>query len=183
MAAASPPWELLGTAAGQSYDGEAITQLMHGLQCADLARQEGASEPLQLAALFHDLGHLLVGDAGAASLEGVDKKHEAIGARFLDRWYGAAVSEPVRLHVEAKRYLARDEAYVASLSEESARTLGLQGGAMDDTEAEAFLAEDHARSALDLRRWDDLGKDPKWDAPGLDTWIALAAEFARTLSD
>lgn len=177
------PWSLLSGGAGERYDNEPITQLQHALQCAALAKADGASEALQLAALFHDVGHLMVADAGRATLEGRDLQHERFGARFLSRWYGPEVFEPVALHVLAKRYLARDPDYLAGLSEESRRSLGLQGGPLSDPEAAEFRARGFAADALALRRWDDLAKDPAAHTPGLDTWIGLAASWAHTVMD
>ena len=134
-------WLARGT--GQ-YDREDVTQLEHALQTAALAVEDGATPALVLAALFHDLGHLLVPNAEAASVEGRDLRHERIGAAYLARTFGPAVSEPVRLHVHAKRYLARDPAYRATLSAESTRSLALQGGPMTAFEAHGFLSDPHA---------------------------------------
>lgn len=172
------PIELLRTAAGGRYDGEAITQLQHALQSGWWAQHEGASEALQLAALFHDVGHLLAPDVGGAA-SGVDTRHEGIGARYLARWYGDDVARPVALHVAAKRHLARDAAYAATLSPESTRSLALQGGPFTDAEDAAFLADPHAQDALALRRWDDLAKDPDAVVPALDAWAPLAEALAR----
>lgn len=177
MSRGRAPWDLLGEAHGR-YDGEAITQLQHGLQAAAWGEREGASTALCLAALFHDVGHLLVEDAGAMSRAGRDDRHERSGAALLARWFGPEISEPVRLHVDAKRWLARDPAYVATLSEESVRSLALQGGPFDDEDAAAFLATPYARDALRLRRWDDLAKDPDARPPGLASWVPRARALA-----
>lgn len=177
------PWSLLLSGAGQRYDNEDVTQLEHALQAAALAREEGASEALQLASLFHDVGHLLVADAGKASLEGRDLQHERFGARFLSRWYGPEVFEPVALHVLAKRYLARDPAYLEALSAESRRSLALQGGPMSDAEAGDFRGRAFASDALKLRVWDDRAKVAGARVPDLDSWIGVAAATTNTIMD
>src|SRR6202007_1380230 len=94
--------ELLEDQGGSAYYGEAVTQREHALQAAAEAEQCGAAPPLVAAALVHDVGHLLAGEDAEAT---VDLSHEEIGARWLARWFGPEVTEPVRLHVAAKRYL------------------------------------------------------------------------------
>lgn len=174
------PLSLLAAGAAHRYDNEPISQLDHALQAAALAEADDAPDPLIVAALLHDVGHLLVPHAGAASLAGRDRRHEASGARWLSRaGFGPEVTEPVRLHVAAKRHLARDPAYLASLSEESARTLRLQGGPFTAPEDEAFLQTPWANQAIRLRRWDDAAKDPAARPSGLDHH---AARVRRVLS-
>ena len=168
--------DIYATGADALYGGERITQLEHALQCAELARQAGASPSLTAAAFFHDLGHL-IHDLGEDCAErGQDDRHERSGALVLARWFGPDVSEPVRLHVEAKRWLCRaDQAYHASLSPASQRSLELQGGIFSPAQADAWIARPHARAAVALRRWDDLAKDPDAVVPGLDqVWAAVA---------
>lgn len=157
----------------QLYGGEAVTQLQHALQTAAHAQRANASDALVLAALLHDIGHLLNPASELASRQGRDLRHEEVGARYLARFFGPAVYEPVRLHVPAKRYLARDPDYVLSLSEESQRTLALQGGPMDSHEAEIFRALPFSNDALRLRRWDDLAKDSTIKINGIGTYMAI----------
>ena len=90
---------------GNDYGGERVRQLEHALQCAALAEAEGAEATLITAALLHDIGHLIhdLGDSPGA--RGIDDRHELRGREWLARWFGEAVTEPVRLHVNAKRYL------------------------------------------------------------------------------
>ncbi len=149
-----------GQEAAQLYD-EAITELQHALQCAELAAEDNAPPALIAAALLHDVGHLLIGD-----LFPIDEplprdfEHEAVGARYLARIFGPAVTEPVRLHVAAKRYLtAVDPAYFATLSPSSVRSLAAQGGPMSAAEVADFRASPHFEDAVKVRLWDDLGKD------------------------
>lgn len=173
------PLQLLEAKGAGRYDGEDVTQAAHALQAASCARRDGASEALILAALFHDVGHLLHARAGAASQAGVDLAHEGMGARYLSKWYGPEVCEPVNLHVAAKRLLARDASYLAGLSEESARSLRIQGGPFSDSEAATFLVQPFADDAIRLRHWDDEAKVVDWEVPGLDAWHELASRLVR----
>ena len=143
-----------------SYD-EAVTQVEHAVQAAGWALAVGATDELVAAALLHDIGHLLTGDhRDEHEFRERDLHHEDVAARFLSRWFGPQVTEPIRLHVAAKRYLCAVEAgYHDSLSPASVRSLELQGGVMSDDEATEFARLDGAAAASDLRRWDDLAKD------------------------
>jgi predicted HD phosphohydrolase len=145
------------------YAGESVTQLMHAWQCGRLAEKSGASEALQLASWLHDVGHLWVNLEGTPTLRGQDDVHEMIGAQVLLPLFGASVSEPVRLHVQAKRYLVSTrETYARKLSPDSVRSLSLQGGPMAPEECGAFEAETFFADAVKLRVWDDLGKKSGW---------------------
>jgi phosphonate degradation associated HDIG domain protein len=143
-----------------SYEGEGITQLQHAWQCGRLARQARATPELELAAWVHDLGHLMTGLEGSPTQRGIDDAHEALAALALSGLFGAAVTEPVALHVRAKRYLvAAHPSYAGTLSPDSVRSLVLQGGPMCPAECDAFLSLPHARDALRLRIWDDHAKE------------------------
>jgi gamma-butyrobetaine dioxygenase len=158
--------ELLGSMATRSY-GERVDMLQHSLQAAAGARIDGAGEHLVVAALLHDVGHLL-GEAGEWGLP----DHAATGARFLQQWLPAEVAEPVRLHVDAKRYLvATDPGYADGLSRASIETLSQQGGPFDEHEAAAFAASPYAQAAIALRRYDDAGKLTEGvEVPGLESY-------------
>ena len=159
--------------------GEAVNQVEHALQCGALAEAEGAPPPLVVAAELHDVGHMLHRDAAGAVQAGDNDRHELLGAKFLLRWFGPEVAEPVRLHVEAKRYLcAREAGYWEALSPLSQRTLEIQGGPFTDEQARAFEQLPHAQAAVSLRRWDDIGKKGGVSTPPLDHYLALAAGCA-----
>lgn len=163
---------------GHLVYGEAVDQTAHALQCGSLALQAQAPDSLVLAAWLHDIGHMQHRDASAAVALGEDDRHEALGARLLARWFGPAVAEPVRLHVAAKRYLCNAEAgYWEQLSPLSRRTLEIQGGPMDEAEARAFEQTPFAGDALQLRRWDDLGKQPGLATHGLPAFMAIAQRW------
>src|SRR5262245_23088735 len=116
-------------AGANAYFGENVTQTEHALQTAQLAATSGALDELIVAALLHDVGHLLRGLSEDAATQGIDDAHEDCGAAWLERHFGVAVSAPVRLHVAAKRYLcATDPTYWEGLSAASQLSLRLQGG-------------------------------------------------------
>lgn len=148
------------------YGGEAVTQTQHALQCAALAEAKGASAELVSASLLHDIGHLLEPEFETAHNGDDDMVHEDLGEAFLEQWFGPAVTQPVKLHVAAKRYLcATNESYLAKLSPASVHSLRLQGGPMTDEEVSEFEANPHYRDAVRLRVWDDLAKDPEASTP------------------
>jgi gamma-butyrobetaine dioxygenase len=142
-----------------AYFGEAVTVTEHSLQAAYFAGCSDAPDGLIVAALLHDIGHLIEPVPGDIADWKTDARHEWVGSRWLALRFGPEVSEPVRLHVPAKRYLcASDPDYLNALSPASVVTLGLQGGPMSRAETKAFEAEPHFRDAVRLRQWDDLGK-------------------------
>ena len=141
------------------YGGEAVTQLEHALQTATLARENNASDQLISASLLHDIGHLLHDLPNDAPLKGIDDVHENKAAVFLRKYFPEAVTEPVRLHVMAKRYLSStEETYYSLLSEPSKQSLVLQGGLMSSAEVSAFEQNPFFSDAVKLRKWDDQAK-------------------------
>jgi phosphonate degradation associated HDIG domain protein len=149
----------LFAARGGAHYGEGVTQTEHALQAALAAERAGATPALVTAALLHDIGHLLQDTPEDIADQGIDTEHESVASAWLSRHFGPDVSEPVRLHVRAKRYLCTAECgYWDLLSEASKLSLRLQGGPLSDEEAKEFEANGHARAAIDLRRWDDEAK-------------------------
>jgi phosphonate degradation associated HDIG domain protein len=141
------------------YGREAVTQLEHALQAAYLAEQDHADPSLIVAALLHDVGHLLHSLPADAPDQGIDDRHEALAAAWLAEHFGLSVVEPAALHVEAKRYLAAtDPNYLQLLSPPSILSLKLQGGPMTSEEARTFEAQPSFAAAIRLRRWDDTAK-------------------------
>lgn len=165
------------SAEGMAYLGEEVTMIQHQLQAGALAA--GHSDALVVASLLHDIGHVIgrqedEADAGDALTDDLDAHHDASGARWLSRWFGPAVTEPVRLHVSAKRYLVTTEpAYAAKLSAASAHTLRLQGGPMSSQQVHDFETQPYAKDAVTLRRLDEAAKDGSRKAPGLDAYKDL----------
>ncbi len=152
-----------------AYIGESVSQTEHALQTAWAAEKAGADSPLIVAALLHDIGHLLHQLSENCAEEGIDDRHEELGYRFLEKYFDPSVTEPVRLHVPAKRYLcATDPTYFGMLSEASVRSLELQGGPFSAEAAEDFATGTHAEAAVQLRRFDEQGKikgleTPDWE--------------------
>ena len=172
---------LFTSSAGMAYLGEDVTMVQHQLQAGALAVAAGLSDALAVAALLHDVGHMVgARDASAALADDVDARHDVAGARWLAQWFGPDVTEPVRLHVAAKRYLVTAEpAYAATLSSASVHTLRLQGGPMSVEDAHAFAALPQASAAVALRRFDEAAKDAAVDAPALATHHDLLARVLR----
>jgi phosphonate degradation associated HDIG domain protein len=157
-----------------AYLGEPVTLREHMLQTAVAAEAEGAPQELVAAALLHDFGHLIHGGPEDAAEHGLDTEHEEVGFRFLAGRFPPEVVEPVRMHVDAKRYLCADDpGYHDLLSPASLLSLELQGGPMDAAEVAAFEASPHCQAACRLRRWDDVGKDPDAPVPELDRYRAV----------
>jgi phosphonate degradation associated HDIG domain protein len=174
-------YELFAARGDESY-GEDVTSLMHALQCAHLARLDGATDELVLAALLHDVGHLVVDTQGGAreDLEVDDDDHEAVGGRILAKLFGSAVAQPVALHVTAKRWRCTVEpAYHETLSDTSRATLKAQGGLLDAAACQRFEAHPGFQAALQLRTWDDLAKDPSMTCPDLLSYRPLLERLIR----
>lgn len=172
---------VLEKAGAEQYGQEAVSQLEHALQCAQLAEQEGAPAASVTAALLHDVGHLIHDFGDDAALRGIDDRHEFSGAAILERWFGPDVTEPIRLHVDAKRWLCQAEpAYHDTLSPASVRSLQLQGGVFDQAGADRFIAQPYARAAVAVRRWDDIGKVAGLETPPLSHYRAIAEQVRRT---
>jgi phosphonate degradation associated HDIG domain protein len=151
------------------YDGgEVVTQSQHALQAAYFAEREGGSDTLIAAALLHDYGHVM--DESEDSLEReADARHELVGAKFLEPYFVAAVTEPGKLHVAAKRYLcATEDTYFDQLSPVSVRSLELQGGPFTKDPVAAFEKNQHYQDAVQVRRYDERAKDPDLVTPDLE---------------
>ena len=197
MTAVQTIGDLFAGPGARDYLGEPVTIGEHMLQAGALAEAAGAEGPLVAAALLHDIGHLrsekereplggpgpppqAARPAGSSPPVSTDARHGEAGARWLSQWFGEAVTEPVRLHVPAKRYLcAADGDYFGLLSAESVRTLSLQGGPMSAAEVAAFEALPHAREAVAVRRWDDQAKDPAVTPPRFAHFAPLLEALAR----
>ena len=158
----------------ESYLGERVSMAQHMLQAAANAELEGASAELVAAALLHDLGHYTNEIPDEALMKGTDNYHEEAGANFLEDYFPAAVVEPIRQHVATKRYLcAVDAEYFGRLSEASVYTLGVQGGPMSDEEVAAFERNPHLQSCIQVRYWDEAGKDPELAHPTFEHYRPL----------
>ena len=168
--------------ATKQYGLSDVNQQQHALQAAAFAEAQGESPALIVAALVHDIGHMVhdLGEDPASA--GIDDKHEALGAVWLAMHFGPDVTEPVRLHVPAKRYLcAVDPTYFSKLSEDSVVSLGLQGGPMSPAEVQDFLSNPFAQAAVRLRLLDEAAKDPMAKTPSVAHFITYVDQvLART---
>lgn len=163
--------QLMMQRGGAAYFGEPVSQREHALQCAWHARQAGSPRELVLAALLHDIGHLLHGLPESAADDGIDTLHEIAGYEWILARFGPQVAEPVRHHVAAKRYLCRVEPeYLARLSPASIQSLELQGGPFSEDEAREFETLACYREAVMLRRWDDEAKICGMAVPALEEY-------------
>jgi phosphonate degradation associated HDIG domain protein len=166
------------TRGAEVYFGEEVSMTQHALQAAYFAHQEAAPAALVIAALLHDIGHLLAVVPDDIAAWTVDVHHEELGSRWLAKRFRPEVSEPVRLHVPAKRYLcATDAKYFTKLSSASVHTLKLQGGPMAPQEIAAFESEPYSRQAVRVRHWDDQGKVAGLTTPALEDYSALIASL------
>ena len=165
---------------GRMYAGEPVTQLEHALQTAHSAELAGADAALVTAALLHDLGHLLNDQGETPTARGIDDVHQYAALPFLRPLFDDEVLEPIRLHVDAKRYLcATEPAYYDALSADSKRSLVLQGGRYDQEAAAAFAARAGALRAIALRRWDDAAKIAGVVTPPLEHFAGIMEAAMR----
>ena len=165
-----------------AYLGERVSQAEHAFQSAHLAEKDGASDALVLAALLHDVGHIIEEEPKDLAQRGIDGCHETAGAAFLEILFGLDVAEPAQLHVDAKRYLcAVEPGYLDALSPASVLSLKLQGGPLAGTELARFEANPHRDDAVRLRRWDDLAKIPGLVVPGMAHYRDRIERLARPI--
>ncbi len=139
--------------------GEPVSMAGHMEQTAACALADNASKPLIAAALLHDIGHF-VGDFPIDSLQkSIDNLHENIAAQFLAPYFPPSITQPIRLHVPAKKYLcAVDKNYYRQLSSASVQSLEVQGGPMAQQAIAAFEANPYYKEAVQLRKYDDKAK-------------------------
>ena len=171
---------LLTLKADGNYGLSAVNQREHALQAAFLAERAGHSDAMVAACLLHDIGHM-VHDLGENPAEqGVDDLHEESGHTCLESMFGPEVTEPVRLHVAAKRYLCATETdYFAKLSKDSVLSLSLQGGPMSAAEVTAFDALPQAKAAVQLRRFDEQAKVKGLTTPPVAHFMPSVARCIR----
>ena len=164
--------ELFDKKGDEAYFGENVSQLEHALQSAALAVEAGADNTLVVAALLHDIGHLTHEEGEDAADRGIDTRHEDDGEAWLSQYFPPSVTEPIKLHVAAKRYLcATDSQYLSILSEASVKSLELQGGPMSEQEVAEFEANPFYKEAVELRRWDDTAKVVGLEVPTLEFYV------------
>ncbi len=165
--------ELFAKKGSSNYGGEAVSQLEHALQTAAQARDAGSSSRLVCAALLHDVGHLVEDETDAGRDPSLlDDRHEDKGSQWLIDHFSPEVSDPVRLHVAAKRYLCTVDAdYLDCLSPASLQSLREQGGKMSAAEIAEFESEPNRDAAVLVRKWDDNGKTPGRSTPTISDFV------------
>ena len=140
------------------YIGEKVTMSEHMIQTAMLAEKAKCNDDLICSCLLHDYGHFILDNPDELVKENLDGKHEDIGYEYLKNIFKKEIIEPIKYHVQAKRYLARDEKYFKLLSEASKISLKLQGGVLNDNESVKFEAQDYFKSTILLRKFDEAAK-------------------------
>ncbi len=146
---------------GEEYLGEPVTMAEHMLQGAHFAEKAGEREEIIVAALLHDIGHF-TSEFGTFSMDDTeDRFHEEAGAQVLERFFPSIVTDCVRHHVAAKRYLcATRPEYFKRLSEASIHSLNLQGGPMNGGEVAEFERNPNLKDIVKVRYYDEAGKEP-----------------------
>lgn len=176
--------QLFNDMGDMSYLGEDISQAEHGLQCALLADQCGSADSLVAAALLHDIGHFLHDLGVDCHEDDIDNRHEQVGADFLKPFFPEPVTEPIRMHVDAKRYLCAVEGdYFNCLTPASVHSLDLQGGPMSAAEVAAFRQAPYLEDALQLRRFEDGGKSVGVQTPPVESYRDLLKRVQRPQAD
>ena len=155
------------------YLGEKVTIAEHMIQTAMLAEKNNSPQSLICACLLHDIGHFIIQDPDQLVSKSVDGKHEDIAFNFLKNYFKPEVTEPIKLHVSAKRYLCREKSYYNLLSKASKVSLELQGGKMNNDEAQKFILLKHHKDAITLRKYDDEGKIPNMKIKNINDYKEL----------
>ena len=164
----------------ESYLGDQVTMAQHMLQTAQCAEKDGANNSQIVAALLHDIGHYKNEIHETSLAKGIDNFHEEAGANFLEDFFPRSVVEPIRQHVGAKRYLCAVKSdYLERLSPASVHTLNLQGGSMNKEEVKEFEKNDYIEQCIQLRYWDDEGKDPERGHPPFSYYRSLIESLVK----
>ena len=140
------------------YIGEKVTIAEHMIQSAMMAEKSKSMDYLVCSCLLHDYGHFILDDPDELVRKNQDGKHEDIGYEYLKKFFKRKIVEPIKHHVMAKRYLARDKKYYNKLSNASVVSLELQGGLLNGKEAKSFEKEEFFKEAIKLRKFDEAAK-------------------------
>ena len=140
------------------YIGEKVTMSEHMIQTAMLAEKAKCSDDLICSSLLHDYGHFILEKPDEMVKLNVDGQHENIGYEYLKSFFKKEILEPIKYHVLAKRYLAKDKSYFDLLSEASKTSLKLQGGALNQEECTKFETQEYFKASILLRKFDEAAK-------------------------
>lgn len=173
----------------RAYGNAGVTMVEHMLQTAALAERAQAADTLVAAALLHDIGHFgtdfpwhrMSSEHRQMLRRRIDRHHEQAGAQLLQPYFAPEITEPIRLHVAAKRYLcAVEPEYLGKLSPTTRHTLALQGGPMTASEVVTFEDTAYAPQAVTLRRWDEQATAPGRKTPAGEHYRALLEHLLQT---
>jgi len=140
------------------YIGEKVTISEHMIQTAMLAEKAKCDDNLICSSLLHDYGHFILENPDELVKLNVDGQHENIGYEYLKSFFKKEIVEPIKYHVLAKRYLAKDKKYYNQLSEASKVSLNLQGGVLNQEECNKFEAQECFKPSILLRKFDEAAK-------------------------
>ncbi len=155
------------------YIGEKVTMTEHMIQTAMFAEANNSSSNLVCSCLLHDYGHFILEDPETLVKAQTDGKHELVGYKFLKKYFIKDVIEPIKYHVEAKKYLARDKKYYNLFSEASKISLKLQGGPMDNEEAKDFEFNEFFEKSIKLRKFDEIAKKTNFKIKSINEYENL----------
>ena len=140
------------------YIGERVTMSEHMIQAAMLAEKAKCNDDLVCSCLLHDYGHFILEKPDELVKLKVDGEHENIAYEYLKSFFKKEIVEPIKNHVLAKRYLARNKKYYNQLSEASKVSLHLQGGILNNRESNKFEAQEYFKPSILLRKFDEAAK-------------------------
>ena len=140
------------------YIGEKVTMSEHMIQTAMLAEKAKCDDNLICSSLLHDYGHFILENPDELVELDMDGQHENIGYEYLKTFFKKEIVEPIKYHVLAKRYLAKDKKYFDLLSEASKTSLKLQGGVLNQEESIKFEAQEYFKPSILLRKFDEAAK-------------------------
>ena len=155
------------------YIGEKITISEHMIQSAMLAEKVGSNDNMICSCLLHDYGHFIIDDPEKLVKYKKDGKHESIGYEYLKKFFKKEIVEPIKYHVLAKRYLARNKKYFNLLSEASKISLKLQGGPIGSKETKEFQKNNYFKNSLMLRKFDEAAKKKDMKIKSIDEYKYL----------
>ena len=155
------------------YIGEKLTMSEHMIQSAMLAEKAKCNDNLVCSCLLHDYGHFIIEDPYSLVNNNKDGEHEAIGYEYLKKFFNKEIVEPIKYHVLAKRYLARNKKYFNFLSEASKKSLKLQGGILNDDESKEFKKKKYFKNSILVRKFDEAAKETNIKMKKIDNYKSL----------
>ena len=155
------------------YIGEKITMSEHMIQSAMLAEKTKVNDDLICSCLLHDYGHFIIEDPDELVKNDKDGEHESIGYEYLKNFFKKEIVEPIKYHVLAKRYLARDKKYFNFLSDASKTSLRLQGGTLNDKESKEFEKKNYFKNSVLVRKFDEAAKKTGLKMKTIDDYKSL----------